>query len=498
MALLTGLLHTLGLYDSPERKLADQDRREALGAATDQADVLKKLILSNQGIADDLDASIFGESQDQIAQNLANKRAELEGQGNGTSVVSYGTDGKPVYGGAPASAKPASTQQAQKLMPGWSMPTPPPPGGSGKYRVNGQDVGYDEYLKIWQDQQKQLNPENRPLVVDQKTGQMRPVNDAEIAKAQELGYGTGTDQGFTPKTPNAPITDADRQEAQRRYEANYANTVPGQLDASQKVRQSAADKFKAALDGIDRVNPGEYQNSWDVQTKKSDYLSPEARAAQQTAMGKTLALTDTKETAEEKLMREISRRNQERDLRAQREAQADQLRSRGAYGSGAELSGFLGAQQDLAQRRSMEELGADANAQKRATDALTAYGNQAFQLGTQDANTQGMMDLNSRFNSGQRQQFKEFKTKTEQEENRSLSQREASKLDATNQTEDANRGNIDRVTNLKTQIAGLKTGNNTTAANFGNDATKLISGAFGSSAADHSAKADKDEDILSF
>src|SRR6185312_3012189 len=176
----------------------------------------------------------------------------------------------------------------------------------------------------------------------------------------------------------------------------------------------------AALDGIDRVNPGEYQDSWDVSTTKNDYLSPEARAAQKTAMDKTLALTDTKETAEEKLMREVARRNMERDLAAQRDAQANQLRARGAYGSGAELAGFLGSQQELAQRRSLENLGADANAQKRAIDALGTYGDQAFKLGSQDATAQGMMDLNSRFNSGQRQDFEKFKTKTQQEENDSL------------------------------------------------------------------------------
>jgi len=243
----------------------------------------------------------------------------------------------------------------------------------------------------------------------------------------------------------------------------WNKTLPEMLDASYRDRQSAADKLKAAIDGVDRVDPGEFQDDWLVDANK-EYISPEAKAAQKLAMDKTLALTDIKETAEEKFMREVARRSQERDLRAQSEAQASQLRARGAYGSGPELAGFLGSQQELAQRRSLEEMEAKANAQKRAMQALDQYGNQAFQLGQQDIAVGGLRDVNDRFNKTNKQNWQQFKTKTEQEENDAELKREATKYDADQSLQDDKRTDINTNMDAKFRLLGAKTGTNLAGA----------------------------------
>lgn len=90
-----------------------------------------------------------------------------------------------------ASQEEPPTSSSTNLMPGWEMAKPPENNGS-TYKINGKEVSYEEYLRAWEANQRQANPENRPLIVDPDTRQWRPVTDAEIAQARKLGYDTGT------------------------------------------------------------------------------------------------------------------------------------------------------------------------------------------------------------------------------------------------------------------------------------------------------------------
>jgi len=486
MALLQGLGHLLGIYDSPARAQAEADAQQALAAAQNQNDLVKQMVLNNQAIAGGLGDQWFGQDPNAVAQQIADKRVadantKLDRRGMGNS--------SPSQSGGGAAAQP-------KLMPGWQMATPPP--DNGTYKINGQPVSYADYLKAWQQSQKTTNPDNRPLIADPQTKQWRTVTDAELQQASKLGYdtGLGSDGKQTSATTHATITDADRAAAAKQAQDNYGNTLPGELDASLGRRQSATDAFTNAINGIQGVDAGNYDNNWNVDANKQ-YVSDAAKNAQKTAMDKTLALTDTKETAAEKLMREMSRREQEQTLRSQSEAQANQLRSRGAYGSGAEVAGFLGNQQETAQRRSLEEMQANANAQQRAMQALSTYGNQSFQLGQQDQASGALQDANARFNSQSQQQWKQFQTKTQQQENDAAAKRAASKLDATNQVENVTRGDVAQVADRQAQVAGLKTGANTNGAELSGQATGLISGAYNTDAANKTAKANDDESITS-
>lgn len=476
MALLPGVLHAIGLYNSPERQKAEQDAQQALAAAQDQNELVKQIVLQNQQIAGGLGDQWFGQSPDAIAQALANQRAQYEQQHPGTTITGYGTNGQPVYGGA--AAAPSAGDNTAKLT-------------DLQNQMNGLGKQYQDIVT------KSLNntdpnglprdPALRAQMMQLKQKMTDLGNQAQVIM---------TGKNLDGSAPSAAVTDADRQEAQRQAEANYGSTLPGQLEASRNRRGQAVDAFTNAINGIKGVQAGDYDNKWNVDANKQ-YVSDAAKAAQKTAMDKTLALTDTKETAAEKLMREMARREQEQNLRSQSEAQANQLRSRGAYGSGAEIAGFLGNQQEQAQRRSLEEMQANANAQQRAMSALSAYGNQSFQLGQQDQASGALQDANSRFNSQSQQQWQQFKTKTQQQENDAAAKRAASTLDAKNAQENVARGDIAQVADRQAQIAGLKTGANTTGAELSGQATGMISGAYNTDAANHAAKANNDESITS-
>lgn len=97
---------------------------------------------------------------------------------------------------------------------------------------------------------------------------------------------------------------------------------------------------------------------------------PQADLAQRLNLSKISALTGAGETAQEKLQRELNRREMENQLKASGDARAQNMKARGVYGGGDELSSALGAQQESANRRMLEDMAARASAGQRQMSAL--------------------------------------------------------------------------------------------------------------------------------
>lgn len=441
---IEGIADPLGLFGvsapgTTKEKKAEEARRKAMKQAQDELEFTKAIWEQNNADVSAFGDTLFGRSPEEIAQGLAADRALQGGTTSSGVTTPSGRSGRFDFG---------SSGQAPVSIP-------------------------EDRLRNLYDSSRQFTEEEfkkRVKALEAETGSAA-LTDEQIRNLYDTGRNKSFDdyknahnqhqQGAqqTAAVENAEVTDFDRQRAAQIAKESQKNTLPGRLDASWQERKSAADKLKEAIDGVDRVDPGEFQDEWLVDANK-EYISPEAKQAQKQVMDKTWALTDTKETAEEKFMREVARRSQERDLRAQSEAQASQLRARGAYGSGAELAGFLGAQQELAQRRSLEEMAANANAQKRAMQALGEYGNQSFQLGSQDIAVGGLRDVNDRFNKTNKQDWQKFKTKTEQEENDAYLKREATKYDAGQKLQDDKDNNTRTEMDAGFRLLGAKTGNN--------------------------------------
>ena len=130
------------------------------------------------------------------------------------------------------------------------------------------------------------------------------------------------------------------------------------------------------------IAPAEYVG--DVESfGATAYADPAARAAQYRTLQKLEGWTDPSITAEERFMMEVARRNQERDMRSAREGALRDLAARGARSGAAEMSAVLGGAQRTSQDRMLQDLGAQANAQKRALLATEAYGSTASDIAGQ-------------------------------------------------------------------------------------------------------------------
>lgn len=224
---------------------------------------------------------------------------------------------------------------------------------------------------------------------------------------------------------------------------------------------AALENFKNAIGGIKDPALAGYVGDMTSEAANAG-ANPEDIAAQSMARDKLLGLTDTKETAEEKFMREMARRNQESTLRAQREALKNDLQARGVYGSGAEIGMNLGAQQEAASRRALEELGADANASRRAMDALGKYSDLVSTMRTQGANESQFRgtaaDKAAAFNKSLKQQDDQFRAKTLMEQNQQAAARAGSVLDASRLTSGSEANRASDLANKKIQVTGGKTG----------------------------------------
>jgi hypothetical protein len=134
------------------------------------------------------------------------------------------------------------------------------------------------------------------------------------------------------------------------------------------------------------------RGSKDVHVGQED---PAAYAAMVAARDKLWGLTDPTVTAQERLMFEIARQQQEGDEGAARAAAETAARRRGSFGAGTEIArGALGAQQ-TSRNRMLQDMAALAQAQQRSMEALNNHGNlsanmsaQANQIALQNASNQ--------------------------------------------------------------------------------------------------------------
>jgi hypothetical protein len=176
--------------------------------------------------------------------------------------------------------------------------------------------------------------------------------------------------------------EAVREENKAKWEglANLPlNSLKSVYGLNDQEASEAHDRFVEAVNGY--VDPAFEAALPDLVSQAATaQADPEAIAAQKDALGKATALTGIQETAEEKFMREQARRTQERDLRSQRGADKNSLLARGAYGSGAEIAMAGQAQQEASERRALEEMGANANAQQRALAAIGRMGTISGQM----------------------------------------------------------------------------------------------------------------------
>lgn len=122
---------------------------------------------------------------------------------------------------------------------------------------------------------------------------------------------------------------------------------------------------------------------------------PDAYAAAVDARNQLKALTDPRVTAQEKLMFELQRQQQEQDERGVREALETDAARRGTAGIGTTIARQGIAAQQTSRNRMLQDMQALAQAQQRAMDALQGYGTistnmtaQANNIAAQNQNTQ--------------------------------------------------------------------------------------------------------------
>jgi hypothetical protein len=197
---------------------------------------------------------------------------------------------------------------------------------------------------------------------------------------------------------------------------DYASGISGKIDpffrGVGKQDQATTDQYVGAM--------GQWQNPADLfkdpkfmsyvgDAQNHAFRSGQAKDAQSSALGQLSALTGTKETAQERLMREMARRKQEQNERGNREALASSLKARGGYGSGAEILGNAMSQQGTGEQRSLENMQANAGAQQRAMAALGQYTAAGQAMGAQDLQEGAYANAMDQFNNNLQQQYNNFK-----------------------------------------------------------------------------------------
>jgi len=259
------------------------------------------------------------------------------------------------------------------------------------------DIPQAFWDKYWDDAETsyaRLDPQSKQVVDtdpryqltgEQAAGPVRTMFNA-LPPDQKTQYESGlTAKAGTPEAvEEQKLNDAEavREENKAKWEglANLPlNSLKSVYGLNDQEASETHDRFVEAVNGY--VDPAFEAALPDLVSQAATaQADPEAIAAQKDALGKATALTGIQETAEEKFMREQARRKQERDLRSQRGADKNSLLARGAYGSGAEIAMAGQAQQEASERRALEEMGANANAQQRALVAIGRMGTISGQM----------------------------------------------------------------------------------------------------------------------
>lgn len=153
------------------------------------------------------------------------------------------------------------------------------------------------------------------------------------------------------------------------------NTLNGlNIPDSQAAQAFADPQAISAQQQAQQLLAAAGMGSLDVQT------NPEDLARQKQVADKLWGQTDTQMTAQERFMEEQFRQHEEQDRRAAMDAALRGLAGRGMLGSGGEVGAMLGAQQTTSNNRMLQDLGAQANAEQRAMQALGLYSNLATSM----------------------------------------------------------------------------------------------------------------------
>jgi hypothetical protein len=236
----------------------------------------------------------------------------------------------------------------------------------------------------------------------------------------------------------------------------------GEYDKQFTARKGIYEQLKTALDGIQDPEA----KAALAPVVNAAFRSDATKGQQQFAMDKLKGLTDVRETAEEKLMREVARRNQENQMVSQRKATLGNLAARGQLGAGAELASMLGAQAQTSGNRVMDEMAANANAQKRAIDALGKYSDMGLQLGNQDITEGSEANKNNQLNNSLTEQHNQFVTKNDQQNKHDKTRRIGTIADAGNDVVNAANRDTNNLVTTKGTNAALLMGTATGGANL--------------------------------
>ena len=135
-------------------------------------------------------------------------------------------------------------------------------------------------------------------------------------------------------------------------------------------------------------------------------VDPATKEAQNRALEELINLSEAKglNAIDQQALQEIVN-EENRNLKAQNDAIAQEAMQRGVYGSGLELAQRLQNAQSGANRMSNRDMDVMSQAQQRALDALSSYGNLASNMRGQDFNEQASraaaQDAINRYNTQQ-------------------------------------------------------------------------------------------------
>ena len=443
--------------------------------ALGKADLMKtNKLLGIDDIGLDKDASSLTEDELRAKQlELLKQQIEAADATKAQNAQAWGTTGEDLfgsgYGAPPAPAPVAAAPVATPAPTGARVPTNFTPQGPIQAASQNQynDPAFVPQGGITSGSQNGYTPPPAPAAgsisfgdslknLGNKVNSVRTDQPAKSKLASKIESANAANpspvsrytpvQGHVGEMPAAPVS--------RGFLGNA-------YDRANTADDAALNDFKALLGGIKDPAIADYVGDMESQAQFAG-ADPADIAAQTQARDRFRGLSDLQETPEEKLMREISRRNQEQDLKSQRGAMKNSLLARGAYGSGAEIGMSLGAQQEAASRRQMEELGANANAQQRAMAALGQFGALSSSMRGASAGESQFRgtasDKAAAFNKGLKQQDDQFRTKTLMDQNKDIATRGGAAFDASRVTTGGQASRASDEANKKIAFTSGKTG----------------------------------------
>ncbi len=298
--------------------------------------------------------------------------------------------------------------------------------------------------------------------------------------------GQNVNTGLTTTPGGTYITPPGQPGSQSGFGGNAAGgfegTLPDAYAAANKENDASTSALTSLLGQINDPTIADYVGDYTSQgaTAGADQGSLDR---QQGALNLLQDQTGLQETAQEKALRYAARQKQEQQQQSALQALQADLRSRGTYGSGAEIGGFLGNAQNLGAQRTQSELGADANAVTRAMDAMKAYGalsGQARGQSAQESQFRGSAaDQAASTNQALKEQHNQTATELARRINSDKAQRGTLVSDAEFRSTGAKADRATNKANVLTNLTAGMAGNNTTGANTISTAGEALSGGIG-------------------